>query len=116
MQFSEIDGATIAELKVTMGADFLPELIETYLEETPQLIERLRKAFSDSDADAFRRQAHSIKSSSASLGALKFSELARELEMLGKGGDLTGASPKLEELEKAFQQVTLALQGLAYGT
>ena len=36
------------------------------------------------DATAFRRHAHSIKSSSASFGANDFAAQARELEMMGK--------------------------------
>jgi HPt (histidine-containing phosphotransfer) domain-containing protein len=72
-----------------MGADFIVELIDTYNSETGELIVQLHRALADCDAASFGRVAHSIKSSSASLGALDFSQQARELEMLGKANDLS---------------------------
>ena len=72
------------DLKDVMGADFIVELIDTYTIETEGLITQLRGALDAGDAATFGRLAHSIKSSSASLGALAFSQQARELEMMGK--------------------------------
>jgi HPt (histidine-containing phosphotransfer) domain-containing protein len=107
-----IDPATFHELKELMGADFLDELIDSYFQETEALIEGLRQAFSGQEAASFERIAHSIKSSSASLGALIFSQQARELEMIGKAGDLSGAGPMLDRLEAGFAQVKHCLKEL----
>ncbi len=107
-----IDAATFGELKDLMGADFMIELIDTYNLETGQVIEQLHQALAASDAPSFGRLAHSIKSSSASLGALAFSQQARELEMMGKANDLTEAGPKLEQLTTDFQQVKNCLKEL----
>lgn len=107
-----IDLDTYYELKRLMGADFIVEVIETYFGETGELLDQLRQVLSAGDAIAFGRLAHSIKSSSASLGALGFSQLARELEMMGKAGDLTGAGPRLERLAEDFQQVVSRLEEL----
>lgn len=107
-----IDPVTFNGLKELMGADFIPELIDTYNTETGGLIEQLRQALVAQDATSFGRFAHSIKSSSASLGALAFSQQARELEMLSKANDLSGAGPKLEQLAADFLQVKRCLEGL----
>jgi HPt (histidine-containing phosphotransfer) domain-containing protein len=107
-----IDPAAFNELRDQVGADFVIELIDTYCLETQELIEKLRPALAAQDAVTFGRLAHSIKSSSASLGALAFSQQARELEMLGKASDLTGAEPKLKKLEAAFLQVVNCLEEL----
>jgi len=107
-----IDPLTFNELKDLMGADFVLELIETYNTETGGLIEQLRQALVAEDAASFGRFAHSIKSSSASLGALVLSRQARELEMLGKANDLSGAGPKLEQLAADFLQVKHCLEEL----
>jgi HPt (histidine-containing phosphotransfer) domain-containing protein len=107
-----IDPVTFDGLKDLMGADFIPELIDTYNTETGGLIEQLRQALVAQDAASFGRFAHSIKSSSASLGAMTFSQQARELEMLGKANDLSGAGPKVEQLAADFLRVKRRLEEL----
>ena len=110
-----IDKETIANLISMTGEDFLTELVEAYLEDSPHLFSQMRKALADRDPEAFRRSAHSLKTSSASLGALQFSEKARELEMLGKSNRLSGAEAGVAALEAEFPQVEGALKELAYG-
>lgn len=107
-----IDRITYQELKNQMGADFMVELIDTYISETGDLIAQLQHALAAGDASAFGRLAHSIKSSSASLGALAFSKLARELEMMGKASDLSGAGARLERLESGFIDLKNILEEL----
>jgi HPt (histidine-containing phosphotransfer) domain-containing protein len=107
-----IDLATYNQLKDLMGVDFLIELIDTYNNETAALIEQLGQALVSGEAVSFERFAHSIKSSSASLGALNFSQQARELEMMGKANELSGASLKLEQLATNFLQVKYCLEEL----
>jgi HPt (histidine-containing phosphotransfer) domain-containing protein len=105
-----IDDRTFRELREAIGDDYLPELIWTYLEETPTLIKTMQEALSTGDASVFTRAAHSIKSSSASLGALDFSVQAKELEMLGKSGDLNLVGDKLVLFAQAFPDLELALK------
>jgi len=107
-----IDQTIFANLKEMMGADFIGELIDTFCEETPQLLSQLRQSLAAQDAEAFRRTAHSLKSSSANFGALKFSALAKELEMMGKEGDLAGAGPRVEKLADQYILVQDALREL----
>ena len=107
-----IDRDTFDELKDLMGADFVGELVDTYNEETEALIGQLEHALAAQDAATFGRCAHSIKSSSASLGALVFSEQARELELIGKSGDLSSAGPRVEQLAADFALVSRSLEEL----
>lgn len=107
-----IDMPTYNQLKDLMGAEFIVELIDTYNVETLGLIEQLSQALASGEAATFGRCAHSIKSSSASLGALAFSQLARELEMMGKTNDLSGAAQKLERLTADFRLVKQSLEEL----
>lgn len=109
---SYIDLQTYNDLKDLVGADFLAELIDTYCPETEDLVQKLRQALANGDASTFGRLAHSIKTSSASLGALGFSQQARELEMVGKSGDLAGAGPKVEQLAADLSQVRRCLMEL----
>jgi HPt (histidine-containing phosphotransfer) domain-containing protein len=107
-----IDQRTFDDLKDVMGADFIVELVDTYTLETEGLIKQLQGALAAGDAAAFGRLAHSIKSSSASLGALAFSKQARELEMLGKSGSLAGAESLVERFSTDFLTVKQTLEEL----
>jgi HPt (histidine-containing phosphotransfer) domain-containing protein len=53
--------------------------------------------------------AHSLKSSSATLGALKLASLCRKLEELGRSNSLRNASDVFQELRREFVLVCEAL-------
>ncbi len=109
-----IDQAIFEKLKNDAGADFVGELVTIYCDETPQLIARLQQALAGYEAEAFRQAAHSIKSTSKTFGALALSELARELEMMGREGQLADAQVKVEQLLAEYDQVQQALKDLAH--
>jgi HPt (histidine-containing phosphotransfer) domain-containing protein len=104
---------TFQELKSTLGSDFMHELIDTYCEETPGLLAQLRQAHSQNDAETFQRVAHSIKSSSASLGANELAAQARQLEAFGRDHTLQNVDQKLDALDAMYTQVAIALKELA---
>jgi len=111
-----IDPATLEGLKATTDAAFVQELIDTFLDDSPNLIAEMRQALPSGNAEAFRRAAHSLKSNSASFGALTLSALAKELEMMGKAGDLEGAGGKLEQLAAEYEPVQQALRAWQHGS
>jgi HPt (histidine-containing phosphotransfer) domain-containing protein len=115
MTDSILDQETIDTLIGMTGEDFIQELVEAYIEDSPQLFTHMRSSLMNEDPEGFRRSAHSLKTSSASLGALDFSEHARELEMLGKNNNLSGAGARIDALEVEYQEVEKALKELAYG-
>lgn len=109
-----IDNAVFAELQDTAGADFVAELVDTFLDEAPTMLAELRAAQSSPagpSADAFRRAAHSLKSNGQTFGALPLAELARALELGGLPAD---AAP-LAALEAEYARAAAALRGLARG-
>jgi HPt (histidine-containing phosphotransfer) domain-containing protein len=110
MPESIIDRATLEALASTTDREFVGELVDTFLDDAPHLLESLQTSLSSQDAEAFRRAAHSLKSNGASLGAMAFSEAAKELELLGKEGNLAGAPPKVKDLQIQFDQVAAALR------
>jgi HPt (histidine-containing phosphotransfer) domain-containing protein len=112
---SVIDLPTFETLKESMGADFINELVQAYLEEAPILLSNLQLALADQDCDAFRRSAHSLKSTSNSFGALVFGALARELEMMGRDANLDGAPEKVTTLVSDYETVNKTLLELCRG-
>jgi HPt (histidine-containing phosphotransfer) domain-containing protein len=109
-----IDPATFAELQEAAGADFVTELIDTFLEEAPPMIEALRESLADGQADAFRRAAHSLKSNAGTFGALTLAAMARELEL--NGIDAARASGALAPLADHYAQVAALARCLTCGT
>jgi len=107
-----IDHTVLAGVLDSVGGDreFLAELIETYLEDSPRLLEAMRLAMAAGNAEEFRRAAHSLKSTSATLGAMPLSRLARGLEEMGKAGTLDGAVTALSQAEAEYALVKVALQ------
>jgi HPt (histidine-containing phosphotransfer) domain-containing protein len=96
-----IDLKTFNLLKESMGEEIVPALVTTFLRDAAAQIAQMREAVAASDADSFRRAAHSLKSSAATMGASDLSALARELEVMGQNKDL-GVGNRLEVLEEAF--------------
>jgi len=105
-----IDPQKFAEFQETMGADFIGEVIAVFTEDAPELLRNMEQALAVNDAELFRRAAHSLKSNSASFGAVILAELARELEMMGKEGKLTGATEKVTRAAAEYQRVQRALK------
>jgi HPt (histidine-containing phosphotransfer) domain-containing protein len=85
-----LDEGILHEVLESTGDDigFVRELIETYLADTPAQLEAMAAAVEADDAPALVRPAHTLKSSSATVGASRLSGLARELEMAGRSGAL----------------------------
>jgi two-component system, sensor histidine kinase and response regulator len=85
-----LDESVLAELLATTGDDpaFVRELVQTYLGEAPGQLDGIAAAVGGSDAAALVRPAHTLKSSSATLGAARLSAVARRLEMAGRSGAL----------------------------
>ena len=55
-----IDRATFDALEETTGAEFVAELIDTFLQEAPAMLTELRRSLAAQDAESFRRVAHSL--------------------------------------------------------
>ncbi len=113
MTVQEIDRNTFDDLKQISGADFIRELVDTFLEEAPRLLGQLRTALRAGDVETFRRAAHSLKSNGATFGANRLSQQAKELELLAKESKLSETGNRLDELEATYGKVAVELKGLS---
>lgn len=112
--FTEIDNLVFNALKAEVGADFMLELIETYCDDVHQQMNILQSALDQGDALSFTRAAHSVKSTSLSLGALSFGSLARELEMMGRESRLADAREIYQQMQAACEPLLWTLKGLCH--
>jgi len=106
---SAIDSAVLEKFRAMMG-EVASELIGLFLEDTPRLLADLREAVAQKDAERLQQAAHTLKSSSASLGAMGLSGLCRELEALGRAGTLEGAAEKVAQVEAEYERVKAVLE------
>jgi histidine phosphotransfer protein HptB len=92
-----IDLETFKQLQDAAGADFVRDLVATFLEEAPRMLKDLHSALDARDKDKYRRAAHSLKSNSLTFGALTLAAIAREHELAGVEG-----APPLAALEAEY--------------
>ncbi len=108
-----IDAATFAELQASAGADFVVELVDTFLEEAPIMIGEMKSAIAAGQAEPFRRAAHSLKSNANTFGAHALGATARELELGGlEAGNAPGA---LDRIDHDYASARAALMVLRDG-
>jgi HPt (histidine-containing phosphotransfer) domain-containing protein len=114
MSAPAIDSATFEALKQTTGADFVLELVDTFLQEAPAMLDELRRTLAAQDADKFRRAAHSLKSNSNTFGALALGAMARELELTGVSKVIESSAQPLDALAQEYSRVAAALTDLQH--
>jgi signal transduction histidine kinase/CheY-like chemotaxis protein len=100
---------TLRELQSPGERDVLGEVIALYQDESSALLEALREAVQQQDSAAVQRAAHSLKSCSGNVGALKLVSWCRELEAKGRMGTLEGIEADLASLEAEYAAVRSAL-------
>lgn len=99
-------------LQKTTGRDFLSEVINLYINDTPGRLEGLRQALADQDVSTAERLAHSIKGSSSNIGAPIVEHVAAELEDRLAEGSFEGADELLERIKIESGRVCEALEAL----
>lgn len=80
-------------------------ILNTYYREGFEKLECIPEEYANKDISLFTTNVHSIKGSSASIGALEVSELFRELEMAGRGNDLDYIEQHLQESLTKFKEL-----------
>ena len=100
----------IRRLQKEGAPDILDRVVGIYLDESGDLVQSLRDAIPAGDAESLRQAAHSLKSSSANVGAKELAELCKQLEALGRDQEMNNAPSILEKLEREYHHVRSALK------
>jgi signal transduction histidine kinase/DNA-binding response OmpR family regulator len=107
---ARLDRGALAQLQEELGgAEALRQVITTFLESTPRFLGGLRDAASRGDAAGMQRVAHTLKSTSAMLGATALSAQCAELERLSRAGTVPDAVARVAAIDALYDAVTLAL-------
>ena len=73
----------LGALRINGRPELLVRAISLYLVESPKLVQRLKQAASANDAPEIARCAHSLKSSSANVGASALGRYCGDIEGVG---------------------------------
>ena len=79
------------------------EIIDLFLETTPQRLEQMREARLKGDTRQLCSLAHSLKGAAVQLGAWGMAELCQKIQTLGRAGSMAETGDALYRLEAEFQ-------------
>jgi len=112
--FAALDPGTRDRLLDLAGGDaeYVDELIETYLEDAPEQLVAMENAASAGAIDDLVRPTHALKSSSANMGATALADLCRTLEADARAGSVDDPVGRVEEISTALDEAMDALAEL----
>lgn len=108
-----VDKQVLEMLQDAIG-DSLQSIIKLYISEVPENIKEMRTALNNGDLLTVRRLAHSLKSSSANLGAMQTSAISADLEHQIDAGETNAATINkgIDLISQSFDQASTILQGI----
>ena len=108
-----LDAGCLAELRALDPdgkALLVKRVLATYQTSLVRLVDQLRQARSAAAWDQVSRVAHTLKSSSASIGALAFAGVCADIERLLRAGDPDGAASLLDRFGAEAGRVEIAVR------
>ncbi len=87
----------------------LERVVNTYIETAEPIADQVSAAFIAKDADALMHAAHSLKSSSANVGAKRLSGICAELEKFARDGSLDSLDDRVLNVGVEFKLAKKAL-------
>ncbi|WP_332827648.1 response regulator [Ramlibacter sp.] len=99
----------LGKLILNSNPELLARVIDSYLVESPRLIEKLKQAADMKDAQEMARSAHSLKSSSAYVGARVLSRHCEDIEAAARRADTEEARKIVALIEAEHGRVQAAL-------
>jgi HPt (histidine-containing phosphotransfer) domain-containing protein len=94
------------------GNEFLRELVNIFLADTPRRIAEIEQSASTRDKVKLTRAAHSLKGSAGTFGASRLAGLAAEIEGQGQTSEFDQASANVKLLSEEFERLQPALTEL----
>ena len=110
-----LDMGVIASLR-ELGGDgdggLFVELLDLYVDDSTKQMERLEQSLASGDLKIAERIAHTLKSSSANLGAMAMSKICLEMEMCGRKQSVEQMHALLGSTRDAHRRAIAALKAL----
>ncbi|MEM5786969.1 MAG: response regulator, partial [Syntrophobacteraceae bacterium] len=90
----------------------LSDVLKTYLDHSHSLFESLLRAMEQKNTIEIKTAAHSLKSSSANVGALRLADLCRHLEIVAGSSENGSIEDLLVKAQTEYRQVRTALESI----
>lgn len=111
---SPLEHSVLDNLATFLSPDKLKELLACYLRDSQQIITQLDTALTEKDTGEATRLVHSLKSTSANVGAIPLSELAKSLEALARKEKLDAIGAQIGELNQLFDLTQTSIEQLDF--
>ena len=105
-----LDRDVLDELHAVIG-DAAIQIVSVFLDDAPAMVQQLQQAAQSGDEPRLQAVAHSLKSSSANVGALSLSAVAQRIEREARGGSLQRPAVAVALLVAEFARARVALTG-----
>jgi HPt (histidine-containing phosphotransfer) domain-containing protein len=105
---AQLDEAALDNIRFATddgSSNLLDRLIDIYFENSPKLIEDIRLGIESNKPDSVRVAAHTLKSSSASLGIQRFARLCKDLEDRAITKELAGSEELLATIQDMLPSI-----------
>jgi signal transduction histidine kinase/DNA-binding response OmpR family regulator len=102
----------LRELQQSGSESLLRTVVHAFLDSAPELLEDLETGLAQRSAERVQDAAHTLKSSSANVGATRLASLSREIEARARAGNLSQAKDLLDPLLAEYREVVSALEAV----
>lgn len=106
-----LDEETLVELRELMLDDF-GQLLDVFFRDSLDRMANIDRALAANDTERVRQTAHSLKGSSANIGAKQLSARCQLLEDAGRDGDLNRSRDVFALVSQDWRAVSAALANL----
>lgn len=110
-----LDDAALGKLRAldpTGRAGIVQRVLRTYDGSLQKLMLQFEQAAAGNDVQGLRHVAHTLRSSSASVGAMQFSARCGELEALVRDGHLDRLAPAVDAMREESRRVVAAVRAM----
>ena len=101
--------------RISNQPDVLRKIIQLFLELTPDTLEEIDVGVAGGDMEQVALAAHSLKGSSATLGAEQLAELCQQLYMEAKAGNRETAALLATEVSRCYRETSKSMDAFELG-
>lgn len=113
---NEVIDMTVIQKLRDLGGDEDPnlvlELIDIFLTDAPVQMQRITEGLESGDVKIVERASHTLKSSSANIGAVSLSSVCQKMEEIARRNELDGVESLVRASSDALDEVKVALKAI----
>jgi HPt (histidine-containing phosphotransfer) domain-containing protein len=103
----------LADLEQGGESEFVRELIDSFLRDSAERVESMRKAAASADLDALAKCSHALKGSALLMSADRLTELCCEIQQHAAGGKNRDYLAMVDQLDVALRETREAMSSHA---